>query len=518
MHRADKETDTSQKIASEEIDKCIFILERLVKDTDQIFDIPKEKRIALLKASGMLSRPSRDEFSRRKKDGKKAAKRKLAARDRVARKETGIRSAREANVFVAPKLLVGSDLANKERQALGSPRNCYVCKTEFTELHHFYDTMCMDCGDFNYAKRFQNADVKGQVAIITGSRLKIGYHITLMLLRGGATVIATTRFPVDSALRFSKEADFTEWGHRLKIHGLDLRHIPSVEIFCNYIEQKYERLDILINNAAQTVRRPAGFYSHLMENEERRLASLPKYARDVLTDHVGCLDELKGLASGTSSHKNMPVTWHGPEPGIGLRASARLSQIPYSFDNSLVAEEVFPVGKLDADLQQVDLRKTNSWRLKLGEIETTEMIEVQLVNAVAPFVLCNRLSEIMKKTNTGKKHIINVSAMEGKFHRFFKESRHPHTNMAKAALNMLTHTSAQALAKDGIYMNAVDTGWVTDEDPIALAKQKEELHDFQPPLDIVDGAARVMDPLFDGINTGKHWCGKFLKDYKPIDW
>ncbi len=141
----------------------------------------------------------------------------------------------------------------------------------------------------------------------------------------------------------------------------------------------------------------------------------------------------------------LPVTWHGPEPGIGLRNSAELSQIPYSFDNSLQTSEVFPEGKLDADLQQVDLRKTNSWRLKLGEIETTEMVEVQLVNAVAPFVLCNRLSNLMMKENTGKKHIINVSAMEGKFHRFKKEDRHPHTNMAKAALNMLTHTMQQHL-------------------------------------------------------------------------
>ena len=518
MPKDNNEQDNTRIISSEEVDKCISILEQLVTDTNQLFDLSKEKRAALLKASGMLSRPSREEFSRRKKDGKKAAKRKIAARDKSARKETGIRSAREAIVFEAPKLLGISDLSNKEQLELESPRNCYVCKTVFTKLHHFYDTMCTDCGDFNYAKRFQNADVKGQVAIITGSRLKIGYHITLMLLRGGATVIATTRFPVDSALRFSKETDFMEWGHRLKIHGLDLRHIPSVEIFCNFIEQKYEKLDILINNAAQTVRRPAGFYSHLMENEEKPIESLPIYARNLLKDHTGCLDELKVLTSGASSNKNMPVTWHGPEPGIGLRASAKLSQIPYSFDNTLVAKEVFPEGKLDTDLQQVDLRKTNSWRLKLGEIETTEMIEVQLVNAVAPFVLCNRLSEIMKKSNTGKKHIINVSAMEGKFHRFFKESRHPHTNMAKAALNMLTHTSALALAKEGIYMNAVDTGWVTDEDPVELAKKKEEVHDFQPPLDIVDGAARVMDPLFDGINTGKHWCGKFLKDYKPIDW
>jgi len=505
-------------LSQEQIDACIAVLENLNADTNQIFEIPKSQRTALIKAAGLLSRPSREEFSRRKKDAKKAAKRKQAARDKCARKETGIRSAREAHVFVAPKLLAAADLESKESLELQTPRNCYVCKTLFTKLHHFYDTMCTECGDFNYAKRFQTADVDGQVAIITGSRLKIGYHITLMLLRGGATVIATTRFPVDSAIRFSKEEDFHQWKDRLHIHGLDLRHIPSVEIFCNYMEQKYDRLDILINNAAQTVRRPAGFYAHLMHNEEQPLENLPTSVQDLLADHSDCLTELKSFSTGASPNKNMPVTWHGPEPGIGLRASAKLSQIPYSFDNSLVAQEVFPEGELDADLQQVDLRKTNSWRLKLGAIETTEMIEVQLVNSVAPFVLCNRLAELMKKENTGQKHIINVTAMEGKFHRFFKESRHPHTNMAKAALNMLTHTAAGDLAKDGIYMNAVDTGWVTDEDPAELAKRKQELHDFQPPLDIVDGAARVMDPLFDGINTEKHWCGKFLKDYRPIDW
>jgi NAD(P)-dependent dehydrogenase (short-subunit alcohol dehydrogenase family) len=513
-----EEVSKNTAIPESEIDNCIATLQQLIDHTDFIFEIPKEKRTALIKVSGQLSRPSREEFARRKKDAKKAQKRKKAAKDRCARKETGIRSAREASIFVAPKLLPVAELSSKETAELESPRNCYVCKTEFTKLHHFYDTMCSDCGDFNYAKRFQTADLKGQVAVITGSRLKIGYHISLMLLRAGVTVVATTRFPVDSAIRFSKEEDFTEWGHRLKIHGLDLRHIPSVEIFCNYIEQKYDRLDILINNAAQTVRRPAGFYSHLMPNEEKPISELPKYAADLLKDHLGCLNELKVLTSSASPNQNMPVTWHGPEPGIGLRASAKLSQIPYSFDNSLQTKEVFPEGELDADLQQVDLRKTNSWRLRLGEIETTEMIEVQLVNSVAPFVLCNRLSELMKKENTGMKHIINVSAMEGKFHRFFKEDRHPHTNMAKAALNMLTHTAAGSLAKEGIYINAVDTGWVTDEDPAELAKRKEELHDFQPPLDIVDGAARVMDPLIDGINTGKHWSGKFLKDYRPIDW
>jgi len=491
----------------------------MVNHGEDFVALPREKQIELIKVAGQLSRPDCHQKKQRNKAVLKRKRQEIVLAERKSRAATGIRLAREAAVFSAPLQLTDSMEPAITPLVLQSPRNCYVCKSEFTQLHFFYDTMCPGCAELNYQKRFQTTDLTGQVALITGSRLKIGYQTTLMMLRSGATVIATTRFPVDSALRYAREKDFNEWGDRLHIYGLDLRHTPSVEIFCTHIENTFNRLDVLINNAAQTVRRPPGFYAHLMPNETRAIYELPEKVQHLMMNYHLCTHQLNSFAMPMlESEKDLPVTWHGNQPGIGLSASAQLSQIPYSYDNTSSTDTVFPKGELDVDLQQVDLRTTNSWRLKLGEIQTAEMLEIQLVNAVAPFVLCNKLAPLMKKENTGQKHIVNVSAMEGKFMRFKKGERHPHTNMAKAALNMLTHTSASELATHGIFMNAVDTGWVTDEDPAHLSKRKQDLHDFQPPLDIVDGAARVCDPFFDGINTGKHWRGKFLKDYFPIDW
>lgn len=508
------------KYSDEQIQACIALLQSFVENSEQLAYLTQEQRIALINAAGRLSRPDRNEIRKRNRDCKRVEKKKIINYERRVRAATGIRSAREAAVFTAPAQIPRQDLdSTPEGPELVSPRNCYICKAEFTKVHFFYDAMCPACAEFNYQKRFQTAPLPGQVALITGSRLKIGYQATLMMLRAGAQVIATTRFPVDSALRYSRESDFDQWKDRLHIYGLDLRHTPSVEIFCNFIEQKYDRLDLLVNNAAQTVRRPPGFYAHLMENENKKYEDLPEAAQMLLRSFKECKEKILAVAhNNLGTDLALPVTWNGKAPGIGIFASAKLSQVPYAYDHTLPAEKVFPKGKVDADLQQVDLREINSWRLRLGEIPTSEMLELQLVNAIAPFVLCNRLSVMMKRQNTGQKHIVNVSAMEGKFLRFVKTDRHPHTNMAKAALNMLTHTSASDLAKSGVFMNSVDTGWVTDEDPVVFSKRKQQMHDFQPPLDIVDGAARVCDPFFDGILTGKHWCGKFLKDYFPISW
>jgi NAD(P)-dependent dehydrogenase (short-subunit alcohol dehydrogenase family) len=262
-----------------------------------------------------------------------------------------------------------------------------------------------------------------------------------------------------------------------------------------------------------------GFYEHLMQGEESKFSSLPQAEQNLLSSYEALRGggKLRSLGANAGMYE-AGLAERGASEAPGLVDSAALSQLALVDEDLARGPELFPRGQLDADLQQVDLRLRNSWRLALAEVSAVELLEVQLVNAVAPFMLNARLKPLMLRVPTRDRHIVNVSAMEGQFYRTFKTDKHPHTNMAKAALNMMTRTSAADYIKDGIHMNSVDTGWVTDEDAAEIAARKTKEQGFHPPLDIVDGAARIVDPIFDGINTGRHVWGQFLKDYRPTAW
>lgn len=364
------------------------------------------------------------------------------------------------------------------RRLLNEPEDCYVCKTPYHEVHFFYHFLCPACAQFNYTMRSLRADLRGRTALVTGGRVKIGHQLVLRMLRDGAQVLVTTRFPHAAARRFESEEDSPEWRERLQIYGLDLRNLPAVEAFASHLQQTLPGLDILVHNAAQTIQRPTGFYQELQAQEEHpETLALP--AQRMVAQKVTPLSSATGL---------IPVA------------------------------DVLPLNELHDREERVDNRDINSWLLPLEEVSTRELLEVQLVNSIAPFILNARLKTLLARSPHARRFIVNVSAMEGQFSRH-KTIYHPHTNMAKAALNMMTATSAAGYAREGIYMTSVDTGWVTDENPTPIRQRKQEELGFFAPLDIVDGMARIYHPIATGLDPDREpYSGVFLKDYAPCKW
>ena len=375
-------------------------------------------------------------------------------------------------------------------------RACYQCKQRYVDVDAFYHQLCPSCAALNRSRRDARTDLTGRRALLTGGRAKIGMHIALRLLRDGADLTITTRFPADAVRRFTSMPDSSDWLHRLRVVGIDLRDPAQVIALADDVASR-GHLDVLVNNAAQTVRRSPGAYAQLAAAES---APLP----------AGELPEVVDLGHACDAH---PPALTGPSASFTPHAVTALALASGSASLDRVAERT----AIDAGGLVPDLDAVNSWTRTVSQVDALEMLEVQLCNAVAPFVLVGRLRPSLAASPARRTYVVNVSAMEGQFGRGYKGPGHPHTNMAKAALNMLTRTSAQEmLEQDGILMTAVDTGWITDERPHPL---KARLHEegFAAPLDLVDGAARVYDPIVRG-ERGDDLHGVFLKDYAPAPW
>lgn len=396
------------------------------------------------------------------------------------------------------------------------PRGCYVCHEKYTLVDGFYHWLCPDCASASHTRRDQGTDLRGRRSLLTGGRAKIGMYIALRLLRDGADLTITTRFPRDAARRFAELADSPEWIDRLTIVGIDLRDPTQVVALTDEVAAAGP-LDILINNACQTVRRSPGAYSHLVEGESEPLPSRGPTPTMLSFDRVS--EAHPAALVGTLGEHPVPHT------DVAARSAADMTRLALQAGHaSLDAHRAGTA--VDAGGLLPDVVTTNSWKQTVDEVDPLELLEVQMCNSVAPFLLVSRLRPALRAAvdrrheqvgDRARAYVVNVSAMEGQFSRRYKGAGHPHTNMAKASLNMLTRTSAgEMYTSDRILMTAVDTGWITDERP-HHEKLEIAAQGWHAPLDLVDGAARVYDPIVRG-ERGEDLHGVFLKDYEPHPW
>lgn len=413
--------------------------------------------------------------------------RKIAKNAKKERNKPVLTKAREEDVATLRSSVIAQNAINntalfddslKEKQPykrLNRPKNCYACHAAYRDVHFFYSRMCPTCAEDNYDHRFRTIDLSGRIALVTGGRIKVGYATALKLLRAGALVLVTTRFPALAYDTFQTEDDFDQWKDRLNIYGLDLKNLNAVQDFVAFYKSEYKVLDILINNAAQTIKYTDDYYRPLVQKEQ---ALLPAHTGPYLIEN------------------QTPV----------LQSQRHLGE-----------HKDFQDFALNRFGQPVDTRDKNSWNATLEEVSLYELLEASLINQISPYTLIKELKLHLDASKYERKFIINVTSSEGQFSYKNKTCSHPHTNMTKAALNMLTRTSAQEYVLDDIYMYAVDVGWISTG-ATEPTRQAQFERGYIPPLDPVDGAARILHPIISGIRNKPMNVGVLLKNYEVSDW
>ncbi|MBB4807940.1 NAD(P)-dependent dehydrogenase (short-subunit alcohol dehydrogenase family) [Chryseobacterium defluvii] len=365
---------------------------------------------------------------------------------------------------------------NTKLTKLQIPKNCYCCNRSYQYAHSFYTRLCPKCAEENYEKRFESADLKGRNVILTGGRVKVGFATALKILRNGANLVLTTRFPALALELLQQEQDYEEWKNQLWIYGLDLRNLKAIQEFTDFYKANFDTLNILINNAAQTIKYPDEYYLPIIKREKEKLVEF-KNVQNLIPNRTEISGEIRNLEYAQNEQTPVSLTRFG---------------------------------------QPVDHRDKTSWNSTLEEISMYELVEVNLINQLAPYFLIKELKPLMKNSVFKEKFVINVTSSEGIFSYENKTMFHPHTNMTKAALNMMTLTSAREFEKEQIYMSAVDVGWISTGAKESLRKKQFE-QGYIPPLDSVDGAARILHPVIEGIK-GNYYSGVLLKNYKIHTW
>ncbi|MFE5713983.1 SDR family NAD(P)-dependent oxidoreductase [Streptomyces sp. NPDC056501] len=473
---------------------CLSVLDELDK-----LDVDHPDAIVVRRATAGIYRT----VKQRRRQERRASK---TANDKAVTEATATGSAQR--IDDETEGILPSSVTEEGRIAgiLQRPRSCYVCKTRFVEVDYFYHQLCQPCAALNRAKRDAGADLAGKRALLTGGRAKIGMYIALRLLRDGAHTTITTRFPKDAIRRFKAMDDSADWMHRLEVVGIDLRDPAQTVALADQMAEAGP-LDILINNATQTVRRLPSAYAALVDGES---AALP--AGELPAHHViGAFNS--GAVGELVSGSSLPA-------GVSGLEAQQVADLALVAGNATIAKHLDGTA-IDAGGLVPDVVESNTWVQSIEQISPVELLETQLCNYTAPFILISKLrpamAEAAKKAASGRAYVVNVSAMEGVFSRGYKGAGHPNTNAAKAAMNMVTRTSGQEMFEtDGILMTSVDTGWITDERP-HFDKLRLAEEGFHAPLDLVDGAARVYDPVVRG-EAGEDLYGCFLKDYAPANW
>ena len=443
--------------------------------------------------------------------------------DDFEKKRSVLKKLRETKKFLKKKRKLEQIKKNKEiEEKFKNFSKCYICKEKFTldNIHKFYGNLCTKCGEHNYSYRTLQLDLSGRIAIVTGGRVKIGYYISTKLLSYGCKVIITTRFPKDSLLKYQQDPDYEKWKDNLIIYPIDFRIFESTIKFINYIKENFTHIDILINNAAQTLRRTSSYYNYL----------LPIETKEVNKENDKIIVKEDYVSIQNSNPKildNKPEILNSLIPSENRKNSDFQEILPLSVITSqikIMEEKYQPsVTMMGSDGQPYDFAGgKNSWNFEFDEIPFQEFTEVQIINAWTPYYLCVKLKPLMEKSPFQDKYIVNVTAVEGMFNHY-KRTTHVHTNMAKAALNMFTRTCGKYLKNIGIYMTCVDTGWVNYMDEMTKLIDENEKELFENkftniPLDELDGAMRVLQPIIEGIKNKNYLYGILLKNYTTSVW